>query len=420
MGYEVAPTACESMSAHQLQIDSPLPAASDAPVSVRVYGHWDDLAEILGDWNSLLQRSAKASIFQTPEWLGAWWQAFGANKELQGLVFTDSDRKIVGIAPFYVEQQSTVGAPVKFLRMLGAGSGDSDALDFIVAPGNERQCANAFVSWLASQIAWDICALETLRAGSLVARHIAQLVHQAGWRTQSETTPNFFIELPPTWAEYLDTLEPSFRPLLTRYPKRLQSRYRVSMTRCEGPEDLDHNLQTLFVLHQMRWTGQGEPGAFATPERREFYSRMARAFQARGWLEFWMLQLEGETVAAQFCFRYGGTVYLLQEGFNPKYAADKIGYALRAHVLQEMIRTGADRYDFMGGADAYKSRFGACEGSYLTLRFAGPSRLGRLDLALREKKREIKSWLKRKLPERVLELLRSGLNRPAASIQIAK
>ena len=56
------------------------------------------------------------------------------------------------------------------------------------------------------------------------------------------------------------------------------------------------------------------------------------AFLQRGWLEFWRLELNGETVGAQFCFRYNDTVSLLQEGFHPKYAGEKIGYALKAHL----------------------------------------------------------------------------------------
>jgi len=132
---------------------------------------------------------------------------------------------------------------------------------------------------------------------------------------------------------------------------------------------------------------------------------MAHAFLERGWLEFWLLILEDETVAAQFCFRYGKTVYLLQEGFNPKYAAEKIGYALRAHVLQEMIRSGATRYDFLGGADAYKLKFGAHEGAYLTLNFAGPSWLGRWYLALHRQKQQVKRWLKTRLLARVVTAL---------------
>src|SRR4029077_4565310 len=130
------------------------------------------------------------------------------------------------------------------------GSGDSDALDFITAPGRERACAEAFVSWLASESQWDFCSLETIPHDSLTAQHIARSVRETGWRLDSEASPNFFVKLPPTWPEYLEGLEPGFRPLLTRYPKRLQSRYRVGVVRCERAKYLDGDLQTLFTLHQ--------------------------------------------------------------------------------------------------------------------------------------------------------------------------
>ncbi|HEY2114672.1 MAG TPA: GNAT family N-acetyltransferase, partial [Candidatus Angelobacter sp.] len=124
------------------------------------------------------------------------------------------------------------------------------------------------------------------------------------------------------------------------------------------------------------------------------------------WLEFRLLELDGEIVGAQFCFRYNDTVSLLQEGFHPKYAAEKIGYALRAHVLEEMIRSGAKRYDFLGGNDPYKAKFGAHQKNYLNLTFAGPSRIGRAYVATQKRRRQIKTWLKRKLPAGVLARLR--------------
>jgi CelD/BcsL family acetyltransferase involved in cellulose biosynthesis len=140
---------------------------------------------------------------------------------------------------------------------------------------------------------------------------------------------------------------------------------------------------------------------------------MARAFLDRGWLEFWLLRIDDEIAAAQFCFRYRNTVCLLQEGFHPKYTAEKIGYALRAHVLQEMIKTGATRYDFLGGSDAYKQEFGARCGSYLTLRLAGTWR-GRFALAARHHKQQIRQRLKRALPTAVLAALGREKNRAQA------
>jgi CelD/BcsL family acetyltransferase involved in cellulose biosynthesis len=403
------------MSVLRSEIDFLVAApASAEPMGVHLCHTWPELEQFRSDWNILLASCSDASIFQTPEWLSAWWQAYGEKKSLQTLIFTNAQGKTVGIAPLYMEEIRLGGLALKSLRIVGAGSGDSDALDFIIAPGYERICAETFLTWLTEKSKCDLCALETLPQASLMAQHIAALMHDRGRQLYSETQPNFFIDLPATWQEYLDRLESSFRPLLTRYPKRLQSRYRVRMVRCEQEQDLSANLQTLFALHQMRWTGQGEPGAFSSAERRDFYFRMSRAFLERGWLEFWLLTLEDETVAAQFCFRYDNTVYLLQEGFHPKYAAEKIGYALRAHVLEEMIKTGATRYDFLGGADAYKTKYGSRAGSYLTLQF-GRSLRGRMYLAVQRHKQQTKQWLKSKLPAPLLARLRHEKSQPAAN-----
>jgi CelD/BcsL family acetyltransferase involved in cellulose biosynthesis len=374
--------------------------------TVRICRTWEELERFRESWNRLLQANPTSSIFQTPEWLAAWWKSFARDKELLGLVFADAEDRTLGIAPLYREQSSFLGRTITTLRMVGAGSGDSDALDFITSPGNEEVCADAFVAWLAKQKDWNVCALETLPQNSLVARRLGTRLHEAGWSVDATLTPNFVVDLPDAWQQYLNALEPSFRPLLTRYPRRLQSRYGVRFVRCESVEDLKVNLEALFSLHQMRWIGRGEPGAFANPARRDFYFEMAAAFLRRGWLEFWLLELDGEIVGAQFCFRYNDTVSLLQEGFHPKYAADKIGYALRARVLEEMIRSGAKRYDFLGGDDPYKAKFGAHQKNYLNLTFAGPSGLGRAYLALQRRKRQVKTWLKSKLPAGVLARLR--------------
>ena len=376
---------------------------------------WEELEHFRESWDRLLQANPASSIFQTPEWLGAWWKPFARDKELLGLVFSDAEGRTLGIAPLYREQSSFFGRTITTLRMVGAGSGDSDALDLITSPGNEEVCADAFAAWLAKQKDWDVCALETLPQNSLVARRLGRRLHEAGWSVDATLTPNFVVDLPATWQQYLDTLEPSFRPLLTRYPRRLQSRYSVRFVRCEHVEDLKVHLETLFSLHQMRWTGRGEPGAFANPDRRDFYFEMAAAFLQRGWLEFRLLELDGEIVGAQFCFRYNDTVSLLQEGFHPKYAAEKIGYALRAHVLEEMIRTGGKRYDFLGGDDPYKAKFGAHQKNYLNLAFAGPSRMGRAYVAAQRRKRQIKTWLKSKLPAGVLARLRRDSTAQAPS-----
>jgi CelD/BcsL family acetyltransferase involved in cellulose biosynthesis len=389
--------------AEQLVIEDRPKTGSTENLTVEVVRSWDKLMGFNREWDSLLAAMAAPSIFMTPEWLGPWWKAFGRDAELVGLVFLDQQRQVVAMAPLYRQRLGFFPFRSSRLRWLGAGSGDSDALDFIVKPGTEVRVAKAFLAWLAANKDWNICSLETLPKDSAVGRCLQESLQHSDWSVLSDESINYVIDLPATWQGYLQSLDPKFRPLLTRYPKRLHTRYQgVRISRYEEAAQLSPGLETLFDLHQMRWTGRGEAGAFSSAERRAFYAGMAEAFLSRGWLEFWRLELEGRTVATQFCFRYRDTVSLLQEGFDPKYAADKTGYALRAHVLETMIQSGARHYDFLGGGDSYKPKFGARAGSYLNLHFAGPSLLGRALLAKQRYSKRSRHWLKNHLPQRWL------------------
>ena len=145
---------------NQLALPTPLPV--HGPLAIRTCATWDELEQFRETWSSLLQANPDSSIFQTPEWQAAWWKAFGQDKILLALVFSDAYGKPVGLAPLYTQQTRFLGISLTTLRMVGAGSGDSDALDFITAPGHEAGCMEAFIEWFARQKDLHVCALETV------------------------------------------------------------------------------------------------------------------------------------------------------------------------------------------------------------------------------------------------------------------
>ena len=393
------------MSAIQTEFaPGPSPTAS-AALSVHMCRKWDELEQFRERWNSLLRANPRFNLSNSRMagcMVAGLWPGqrpfcacvFGLNwRHRRDSSLVCRPHTFSGLA---LNNPADGGSGVRRLRRPGLHHRTRIC---------KRVCTGIYL------VAFRTKRMADLRSGDPAAEFagsgcIFHGIQESGMRIDSTLTPNFMINLPPTWAEYVSSLDSSFRPLLTRYPRRLQSRFTVKFSRCEDLDELKAQLQTLFDLHQMRWTGRGEIGAFAGNERRDFYQRMATAFLQRGWLEFWRLELNGEIVGAQFCFRYNDTVSLLQEGFHPKYAAEKIGYALKAHLLEEMIRTGAKRYDFLGGADPYKSKFGAHQENYLNIFIAGPSKLGRLYLQVEKKKRGIKAWLKRKLPAALVARLR--------------
>lgn len=381
------------------------PARYDLEMSI--HHDWDAMEQIRPRWNSILHENHLLTIFSTPEWLESWWKAYGAGKELMSLTFKDEGGAVVGIVPLYRELLwEWFEGRLHGLRLVGDGSGDSDNLDVPVQQGYERAVANAVIAWLGQQANWAVCRFDTLPRNSRVFRPLVDEVTSRRWPHNVTGVPQWHIPLPHTWEAYLERLSPEFRPLLTRYPRRLLSRYCCEVVRCSTPADLQIYLPVLFELHQRRWRQVGKPGSFSSADRRRFYEYMAAAFLRRGWLEFWILKLNSTPAAAQFCFRYGNSVYLLQEGFDPRYAKDKVGYALRARMLQHYIHCGIERYDFLGGTQAYKQKFGAIKSSYFNLSLAKPRTLGGLTVSLQGFTEQARVWLRSAVPSSVRSQIR--------------
>lgn len=360
---------------------------------------WSDLESLRTDWDAILWENSDLTPFSSMEWLSSWWSAFGSDRPLLAFAFHADDR-LLGLAPFYFDTRSLFGIDyARILRPVGAGTYDSDDLCPILRPESEERCLKIMLEELSRRKNWDFCSLETLPMNSRVGTLLPELLDQRGWPYRTTFPSHWCLTFPATWEQYIAQLAPDFRPLLTRYPKRLESRYICTLSRCESEQDLLRYLPILFDLHQRRWTGAGHLGAFASQERRHFYRRIASALLSRGRLDFWVLHLNQTPVALQFCCRYNDSVYLLQEGFDPAYAKDKVGYALRAKVLRHYIEAGMKRYDFMGGSDPYKEKFGAELGSYLTISFAKPRSFGSLYMLAKDVKQKSRHWLRERLPE---------------------
>jgi CelD/BcsL family acetyltransferase involved in cellulose biosynthesis len=383
----------------QVSAGSDIAVAVEA-LTVQLCGSWAELEAHGASWERVLDSSPGATSFVTREWLGAWWTAFAPGSQLVALLFFDSG-ELVGLAPLYRDVEGPLGMRVNRLRFVGDGSNDSDNLDFAVRPGYERSCVDAFLSWLERQSPAEVCELNTLASDSPTAHWLLRRLKERRWVHEVSTHPRLVIPLPTSFEAYLARLSRDERWRITSHERRLKAKYQVRARRSDDEAHLSADLETLFRLHQKRWVERGGPGTLTSPARRQFYGDVARRFVARNWLEFWLLEADGQPLAAQFCFRYRDTVHTLQEGFDPDYSKDRPGVFLRAQVLRQAISEGALRYDFLAGGDPSKMRWGPETWQYLDIHFARPASRAGLYLDLRRGGRAAKKWLRARLPASV-------------------
>jgi CelD/BcsL family acetyltransferase involved in cellulose biosynthesis len=373
--------------------------ASDQNLTITVHSSLDSLEGLQPEWDALLSEYPYSTTFSTYEWLVPWWRAFGGRDQLLVLAFRDASSTLVGLAPMALTLRKAFPVPLRLLRLMGDGSHDSDNLDLPVRPGWEAAFSSGLLDWMGQNAKiWDVCELNTLpshaAAGTLFLRDLGQ----RGWKYFTSSRPQTVLELGETWEAHLKKISSKERGKIGLRSRRLEKKYEVQIRRCTQKGELDPFLRALYELHGKHWRQRGLPGTLDSPARRQFYGELSRLLLARQRLEFWVLELQGKIVAAQFGLRHGTTVFSLQEGFDPDYAADSVGYVLRSQVLKQLIADGVRRYDFLGGTDESKMRWGAEVKSYLNVHFGRPLSRGSLHLALKSQRAQTKEWLRNRLP----------------------
>jgi CelD/BcsL family acetyltransferase involved in cellulose biosynthesis len=366
------------------------------------------------EWEDLLSEMPGASIFSTWEWLAPWWRAYGKGRKLHVLEFRAPSGRLEGLALLSSVTRRVLGMRLRVLQLMGDGSGDSDNLDLPVRPGSEETCMAALLDYLQAQRGlWDVCEFNTMPPDSPAGQALFKDLKQRKWTRYDDATPGFVMVLPESWEAFVAQLSSNMKEQL-RKVRRIERQHQVRYYRCAEASQIDAHLEVLFRLHAARWNGLGQAGAFILPERRRFYADLSRQLLARGWLEFWSMDMDGKTVAAQFHLRFRGTIYDLQGGFDPDYASFNTGRVLRANVLREAIGSGLRRYDFLGGAQEHKRRWGGQARSYTNIRFARRGSLGGLYLRTSRNANVVKDRVRCRFP-RVWRAMRWLLGLKAAA-----
>jgi CelD/BcsL family acetyltransferase involved in cellulose biosynthesis len=386
--------------------------ASDQNLTISVHESLESLEHLRPEWDTLLGEYPCSTTFSTYEWLVPWWRAFGGKDRLLVLAFRDGSSALVGLALMALSTRRALPVPIRFLRLMGDGSHDSDNLDLPVRSGHETAVTKRLLDWMQQNSSlWDVCELNTLPHHSAVGTKLLPDLGQRKWKCFTSTRPQTVVELAETWESYLKGISSKERGKIGLRTRRLEKKYEVRIRRCEEESEIDSLLLALYELHGKHWQLRGLPGTLHSPARRQFYAELSRLLLERRQLEFWVLELQGRVVAAQFGLRHGTTVFSLQEGFDPDYAADSVGYVLRSQVLKQLIADGVRSYDFLGGTDESKMRWGAEVKSYLNLHFARPLSWGSLHLALKDQGALTKEWLRNHLPEGVWKGLKDTVGK---------
>lgn len=311
------------------------------------------VAEISGDaafaaltttWRDLFDATPDATPFDSYEWLSAWRRRRGRGEPLALLAYEDD-------IPIAAMPLMRVSWPFNMLRWMGAP--DSDYHD-MVGGRRREECAAAFLAHLDDRPGWRLCDLRGLRPAAL-----SRLSAPLG-PVSTELQPCAALSLPASREEFERAMSRKLRWSLKRGATLLKDECGdVSFSTVTRAEDLPAAMDDLFRLHTARLNKKGDRGAFAEPSSRLFHREIAEKFLERGWLRLHRATAGGSCIAALYCFHLRGTTYYYLGGFDPAFSRFSPGALVINHAIVTAIDEGAREFDFMRGAEEYKSRWKA-------------------------------------------------------------
>jgi CelD/BcsL family acetyltransferase involved in cellulose biosynthesis len=311
------------------------------------------LEPLRAEWTELAWHNR--SIFKTWEWLSTWWEQFGQGRPLL-VTAVRSRGRLVGILPLYRWR----ARPLRILRFLGHAVGDE--LGPICAPADRPIMARALGRLLAGS-RWDLLLAEQVPADERWSTAL-------GGRVLSREGNPVLRFGADGWEGFLRQRSANFREQVRRRPRKLlREQQKVSYRLVDEPTGLQAELDTLFRLHATRWAGTET--ALLTHER--FHRAVAAVAARRRWLRLWLLEIDGEPVAAVYGFRFAGVESYYQAGRDPRWDRYHVGFVLLSHAIQQAAQDSVSEYRLLRGGEPYKYRFATADPGLETIGVAhGP------------------------------------------------
>ena len=284
-------------------------------------------------------------LFMLPPWLDSWWSYFGEDSQAHLCVVKQGD-EVIGIAPLVIAGDTA--------RLIS----DSDLIDysdFIVAPSREIEFFSILFDHLRHE---GVRRLHTgrVRADSTAFSCLNGYSTPLGCDVSCNPADVLYeTDLADTWEGYLGILSAKERHETRRKLRRLESAGRVGLRVIEDRKDVLQAMDTFISLFRSNRT---EKAQFMAGDVESFFRSLAVDMADAGLLMLFFLDLNDRPVATTMCFDYRSTVYLYNNGYDRHFGHLSVGLLSKVLSIQESIKRGRTKYNFLRGSEAYKSRLG--------------------------------------------------------------
>jgi CelD/BcsL family acetyltransferase involved in cellulose biosynthesis len=305
------------------------------------------------EWNALVLANETNTVFQTYEWFDAWWQSFGATRDLFLLVVREG-AAIRGFAALMRRSNLLGWRTLEFV-----GTPNADYQDFVLPYEKPRAMAAICRFLRANWRRWNRLALGNVPSYSST---LAALAH-AGLIERLHLVKEVRVPCPTM---LLSEDQVRARRVIDKYSVRRPHRWfskrgEVQFRHVTSLGEIAQLLPAFFDQHRRRWHSVGKQSLFSQAAQMRFYELLVSPMLDRGWLQFSVIEFNGAPIAFHFGFDYFGCVTWYKPTFEVRYAEHSPGLLLTRHLIEDGLSRSRRELDFTAGDESFKERFASLQ-----------------------------------------------------------
>jgi CelD/BcsL family acetyltransferase involved in cellulose biosynthesis len=310
----------------------------------------DEFRALERDWNALSSRAPTSCLFNSFDWLDAWWDAFAdEDASLHVLCARDASGRLVGALPLMRSGTRRLRSIFNFQ------SNRSDVL----FDRDRPQVVGDLLAHLASAHAgWDVLELVWVPEDSplffVLARGAIGDLHVHAVKTNDSP----YLDLEPAGfdAWYASCFPPK---------KRRQDRWTLRQLEKIGGRvevirrsDAIHAIvDSILRIEDLGWKARIGGSMNQCPRIRAFVHDIVERASANDTLMIVRAMVHERPAAFLLGIESGGTFNFLKTSYDPTWSALGLGRLVINRAIEASFARNLSRFDFLGAADNYKLRY---------------------------------------------------------------
>lgn len=332
----------------------PIPASPHLTSELLVGGAEliDSLRE---EWSALCRESEHDSPFLRPEYFQTYLRHFEPGEHCIFAAVRE-EGVLIGLMALVRVSESWSGIPV---RVLTSPRGEHyPRFDVLSRAGVSRTAVCALLAdRLATDSDWDLIRLSDVAEGS-IAFDLRDPATRLGWSVrmrEKKPVPHIAINgWNGGWDWYLST-RPSgnFRHMVRRCKRNAERKGDLQVQIFDTADE--KALATFYEVESSGWKGESNTAIQCHSHLREFYREAAVHAANQGYFRLYILELNGQAIAAGYGFELGGIFYFAKTGYDIRFKEFAPGHLLLNAMLKDCAERGLRDFDFLGEWMSWKA-----------------------------------------------------------------